>query len=380
MAIYKRGRVYWYSFWFSGERIQRSTKQGNPRVARTLEAACKTALAKGEVGIIEKKPAPTFREFAKDFRKSFETKCAEKPLTVEFYNSKLARLLEFSPLAGARLDQIDESLIDSYVQHRRKVVSPASTNRELATLRKALRLAHEWRVIDRVPRIRLLPGERSREFVLNREQERLYLEMAPQPLRDLAMLLLDTGLRVGEAQSLEWSDIHLEACQNAPHGFLQVRHGKGPNAPRAIPLTARVRAMLEARQKAASSPWVFTKASGDGPLSRFTVRDQHDAMRKTLRLPADAVIHSLRHTMLTRLGESGTDAFSIMKLAGHCSVVVSQKYVHPSTEALGRAIERLDAMNRGLVETPATGPKRQLPATVPATLEAGEVDAHRQVV
>lgn len=231
---------------------------------------------------------------------------------MEFYNSKLARLLEFSPLASARLSEIDEALIDSYVQHRRKAVSPASTNRELATLRKALRLAYEWKVINRVPRIRMLPGERIREFVLSREQERLYLEMAPQPLHDLAVLLLDTGLRVGEAQSLEWSDIHSEACQNAPHGFLQVRHGKTRNAQRAIPLTARVWAMLESRPKA--GPWVFTNESGCAPLSRFTIRDQHDVLRKALRLPAGAMIHSLRHTMLSRLGESGSDAFSIMKL------------------------------------------------------------------
>lgn len=379
MSIYKRGGVYWYSFVFRGERVQHSTRQADRKVARQMEAAHRTALAKGEVGIVERLPAPSFREFAEQFRKSVATKCAEKPLTVAFYYSKLSRLLEFSPLASARLDQIDEALIDSYVQHRRKTVSPASTNRELATLRKALRLAYEWKGINRVPRIRLLPGERVREFVLSREQERLYLEMAPQPLHDLAVLILDTGLRVGEAQSLEWADIHSEACQNAPHGFLQVRQGKTRNAERAIPLTARVKAMLESRQIAAKLPWVFTNESGNAPLSRFTVRDQHDAMRKALRLPADAVIHSLRHTMLSRLGESGTDAFSIMKLAGHCSVVVSQKYVHPSTEALGRAIERLDAMNRGMAGIPSDGPKRQLPATVSATVQAGDVDALGQV-
>ena len=44
------------------------------------------------------------------------------------------------------------------------------------------------------------------------------------------------------------------------------------------------------------------------------------------RLPIfspDFVLHSLRHTMLTRLGESGVDAFTIMRIAGHSSVVVS---------------------------------------------------------
>jgi site-specific recombinase XerD len=36
----------------------------------------------------------------------------------------------------------------------------------------------------------------------------------------------------------------------------------------------------------------------------------------------------------TRLGESGADAFTIMRVMGHSTVTVSQKYVHPSPEAL----------------------------------------------
>ena len=82
-------------------------------------------------------------------------------------------------------------------RRRSLVVSPASVNRELATLRRLLRLAHEWNVVSRVPRIRLLPGERNREFVLSYKQEKPYLECAPQPLKDIALLMLDTGLRVG---------------------------------------------------------------------------------------------------------------------------------------------------------------------------------------
>lgn len=45
--------------------------------------------------------------------------------------------------------------------------------------------------------------------------------------------------------------------------------------------------------------------------------------------------------MLTRLGEAGVDAFTLMKVAGHSSVTVSQRYGHPSTGAIERAIEKL---------------------------------------
>jgi len=58
-----------------------------------------------------------------------------------------------------------------------------------------------------------------------------------------------------------------------------------------------------------------------------------------------SLLHSMRHTALTRLGEAGVRAFEIMKIAGHSSVTMSQKYVHPSPESIGRAFERLEAVN-----------------------------------
>ena len=61
--VYKRGETYWYKFKRNGEQVRESTKQGNKRVAGQMEAARKTALAKGEVGIQEKKPAPTLSGF-----------------------------------------------------------------------------------------------------------------------------------------------------------------------------------------------------------------------------------------------------------------------------------------------------------------------------
>ena len=51
--------------------------------------------------------------------------------------------------------------------------------------------------------------------------------------------------------------------------------------------------------------------------------------------------------MLTRLGEAGVEAFTIMRIAGHSSITVSQRYVHPTSEAIERAFERLEAFNEG---------------------------------
>ena len=59
MAVYKRGHVWWYKFTWNGMPIRESTKQTNKRVAEQIEAAHKTSLAKGEVGIRQKKRTPT---------------------------------------------------------------------------------------------------------------------------------------------------------------------------------------------------------------------------------------------------------------------------------------------------------------------------------
>src|ERR1043166_10173537 len=88
MAVYKqkKSNKWWYKFTWNGEPIRESTKQTNKRVAEQMEAAHKTALAKGEVGIRERKVAPTLAEFAAgEFLAFIETRFAKKPKTLEYY-------------------------------------------------------------------------------------------------------------------------------------------------------------------------------------------------------------------------------------------------------------------------------------------------------
>ncbi len=171
---------------------------------------------------------PTLRGFSQRFVDAIQIQCASKPQTVRFYAQQMTALLRFSPLGDARLCDVDEALIQAFIEHRAATTSTATVNRGLATLRRALRLAHRWGVINRVPQIRLLAGEHEREFVLSRNDEARYLAACPQPLRDAAALMMDTGLRVGEALALEWSDVRL----SPEPGFVQVREGAAmPGAP-----------------------------------------------------------------------------------------------------------------------------------------------------
>jgi integrase len=81
------------------------------------------------------------------------------------------------------------------------------------------------------------------------------------------------------------------------------------------------------------------------PLQASLLGQQQKRVREVLKFPADFVLHSLRHTFGTRLGEAGADAFTIMRLMGHSTVTVSQRYVHPSPEAVELAFGRLVELN-----------------------------------
>jgi integrase len=369
MALYKRGDWWHYEFEVKGQRYRGSTLLKNRQKAQTFADAKRTSIVLGEVGIEEHGPAPNFQKYAEKFADHIRTRHADKPETVSFYLKKLKQLLNSPHFSDVRLDRVDEGLIEKFVLWRRKSVSATSVNRELATLRRMLHLAQEWKDIRFVPKVRLLTGERQREFVLTHEDERRYLAVAPEPLRSLAIVLLDTGLRLGEVLHLRWLDVHFEPAMNAKYGWLHVREGKSKNARRNVPLTNRVAALLKERTESTEGLWVFPGDDPERPMLGTSFAHLHikvcrpgSGKKRQFLFPQDFVIHSLRHTFCTRLGEAGADAFTIMKLAGHSSVTVSQRYVHPTPEAMERAFDRLEALNmaaaRRLKSSPLNPPQQ----------------------
>lgn len=167
MAVYKqpKSRNWWYKFTWNGEHIRESTKQTNKRVAEQMEAAHRTALAKGEVGIRDKKPVPTLAKFADDkFLPFVRATKAQKPRTITFYETTVANLKLFPKLAALPLDRINSDVLGEFVAFRQAANMKVSTvNRELATVRRIFHLAQEWGdVTTWLPRVRLNPGENSR--------------------------------------------------------------------------------------------------------------------------------------------------------------------------------------------------------------------------
>jgi integrase len=246
MAIFKRGRIYWYHFVFAGTHVQESTKQGNPNVARQMEAAHRTSLAKGEVGIREKKPMPTLAEFIRDRLEPWAKAQFENtsPATwLRWYRTNLRVLSAFAPLAQKKLEQITSEDAAAFAAHRQgKGKQVSSINSALRVLRRLLRLAVEWGVIPSAPKIKLLRGERHRERVITHTEEAKYLAAAPEPLASIATMLVDSGMRPEECFRLRWEAI---TWVNGRYGSMLVTHGKTAAARRMIPMTPRVRTILE---------------------------------------------------------------------------------------------------------------------------------------
>jgi integrase len=232
-----------------------------------------------------------------------------KPKTYAYYQNSVHRLLEYPPL----------------------MVS--SINHELRCARRLLRLGVEWGRIEVAPKIRLLSGEVHRERVITPEEEARYLAAAPPLLASVATVLTDTGMRPEECYRLRWEYV---TWVNGRHGSLLVTHGKTAAARRVLPMSSRVRAILEERWKQQGQPldgWVWPAPTRSGHAEPSTVKKRHARAVKQAKL-RPFVLYSLRHTFLTRLGASGCDVWTLARIAGHSNISMSMRYVHPSGDAV----------------------------------------------
>jgi integrase len=347
VSIYKRGGVYWYKFQWKGVLVRESTKQGNDKVARQMEAAHRTSLAKGEVGIRDKKVVPTLAEFCKKRFEPWGESTATQKTWRDFYRVGLLAIKGYAPLANLTLDAIGSEKIADFASHRQaQGLQVSSVNSSLRILRRVLRVAVEWGELGTAPKVKLLSGERHRERVLTADEEARYLGAASGLLADVATVLVDTGLRPEECYRLTWESI---TWVNGRNGTLLVTHGKTKAARRMLPMTPRVRALLEARWKSAGKlleGWVWPAPTKSEHLEPSSLKKQHAKALKLSKV-RPFVLYTLRHTFLTRLGASGCDVWTLARIAGHSSIGISARYVHPSEDAVLTAMARLGGHNYG---------------------------------
>jgi integrase len=322
MSVFQRFDGVWhFRYVYKGQVIRRSTKQGNYKVALAMEAADRTARAKEELGLGEKPTCPTLGKFLVERVQPWASK--QKMTTATWYKSGTSPLLTHT-IKDCRLNAITtETIADYRAQRESEGRAIGTINRELRVLRRCLRLAAEWGIIAAAPKVKMAGAEVRRERVVSDVEFRQYLDAASPLLKDVAIILSETGLRPDECHRLEWAHVDFD------NNDLRVISGKTPAARRRLPLTPAVRGVLEARRINLEDAFVFPAPTKSGHIDHSTLKKQHRSALRASRV-RPFLLYSLRHTFATKLGLApGIDAWTLAKIMGWSSLAVAMTYIHP---------------------------------------------------
>jgi integrase len=351
MALYKRSGVYWYEFRYGGRRYRKSTGVKNQRAAGDIERAFRTALAKGDVGITERKAVPTFRTAMSDFL-AWSAQAHKAPSHRRYLTSSVALLRHFK---DAMLDKITPEEVERFKTNRavdcktvrggmkrvrtEKRLRPATVNRELACLKALFNFAIKADVLAKNPvsRIKFLAENNQQTRVLSYGEQQSYLAKASPVLRDVATLILETGMRPEEVYTLRTENVDFVK------GNVQVPRGKTAAARRLLRLTSTARDVLRGRCGASDSPYFF-HCEGDTARPIPKVNNAHDRAVKLSKVDPFR-LYDLRHTWATRAAMSGIDLVTLAAMLGHSRIQMVLRYAHPTQEHQTKAMERLEAFN-----------------------------------
>jgi len=168
--------------------------------------------------------------------------------------------------------------------------------------------------------------------------------------RALFLVLLRTGIRVGELLRLTVADVDL--AQSA----LYIQQGNKNDRGRVVYLADDVRqalaVWLEERQPFNVKSLFFTRRSQG--LSRVTVGTRFRRYLKAADIHGPYTVHSLRHTFATDLLNAGVPITTLQELMGHVNISVTQRYARVSDAT--KRHQYFAAMQRLGANRPASWP------------------------
>ena len=277
----------------------------------------------------------------------------------DYENNEQHLRLHLIPYMGAmRLDRISEFTLQKFQNAcRAKGLSDATINRVLVTYRRMGRRLHRWKVIPApLPMIKLEAERNRRTYVISDDEEERLLNAALEDSNAYVWLFIRLGLATGLR--------HSEILSARFDGFdpvrrrlrVKVKGGRWRNQP----LTRGITEVIKHEREMAEDPdgWIFpSKTSASchieslvGPFARCAKQAGMDSHVVTP--------HTMRHTAITRLAETGADIKTIQEFSGHESLVMVLRYAHAQDRAVDRALDRLE--KRTVVEHP-TARRRQDP-------------------
>jgi site-specific recombinase XerD len=223
-----------------------------------------------------------------------------------------------------------------------KGLRPPSVNRYLATIKAAFALAVRNHKVERDPcrGVKLNHEDNARVRYLTEDEETRLFAALPEKYHGMVTVALHTGLRKTEMFSLQWSAVDFRQGQVTARGVTTKS-----KKTRIIPMSEPLRECLQklARVRVINNPYVFVGAlPGDRQkdLPKYWEDYLKEAGIHELRW------HDLRHTFATRLVMAGVDLYSVMKLLGHSSLKMTQRYAHLSPDYLKSAVSVLNRFSR----------------------------------
>ncbi len=169
---------------------------------------------------------------------------------------------------------------------------------------------------------------------------------------DVVIFAACTAARIGEVSGIRCADIDREAWtwtvrrQTTPSpGGLIDKGTKGKRA-RAVPLIEEVRPLIERRLDVVGhdpAARIFTGPRG-GRITTAALRDATHWDEVVTQLGYEHLRrHDLRHTGLTWMADAGVPVHVLRKIAGHGSLVTTQRYLHPDAQSIADAGTALGA-------------------------------------
>jgi len=234
-----------------------------------------------------------------------------------------------------------ETLDDLIGTLRERGNSNATINRKMAALSKLLRKACKMGDIYSLPEFRRQKERSGRiRFLEIDEEERLFAEirLRSEHYWQLAVFLVDTGARLGEATGLHWNDVH-----DGTATFWLTKSGRS----RTVPLTERVRDILRSMEREKSGPF--------GKIKQYQFRAVWHEAKAAVGLGTDSelVPHCLRHTCASRLVRGGVDIRRVQMWLGHQTLQMTMRYSHLATHDLDVCVPILERAVAGKPPTKA---------------------------
>ena len=345
MAVFKRGDVWWYKFYFAGRLMRESSKSTSKTVAKDAEKQRRRELEAGFNNITEARQQriSSLREIIDEYLDGYRLRY--KSATFADY-----ALGHVSRLLGSKLIvDIDESYVLRYQESRlREGAAPKSINEEVRFLLKMLGDSGE------VIRSRLRKNKQLKLPVQNgigkafnyteTESLRAQARKSKSPHIYTAFVLArNAALRDSEIKTLTWGQIDLEAK------FLRVGKAKtDAGEGRTIPLNSELydtliqyRAWYAERFGNIQDEWylfAFGRPMPSDPTRHVTsLKTAWNSIRKNAKVKGRW--HDNRHTLITELAESGAGDETIMQIAGHVSRKMLRHYSHIRMNAKRAALD-----------------------------------------